>query len=256
MLVGGGGVGTLNILDGGYVSSANGTVSEVGDIFGDMLPSVVNINGAGSTWDVSGGLALAGTGSSANSATFENAVVTVENGGALSVGGTINVWGGSSVLIDGGNLDVDILDLSAPDGTESFSFLDGTLSVGEVLGSMIQDGGVLRQNGAALTSFNDDYQLNNGTIEIELGGLNRGTEFDAIDVAGIALLNNVTIEVSFIDGCTVTFDFSGAGLESPSYWDTSRFVSDGIITAVPEPASMALLVAFGGLFAIRRKKAL
>ena len=276
LVVGNFGQGTLDITNGASVTSASGTVSRIGSS-SDMTVSTVNIDGTDSSWDIAGNFVLAGSGTSANSLGFQNAIVNVLNGADLSVGGTLKLWDEASFQFAGGNLDVSTIDLSAPGATDNFSFLGGALSVDNVLGALVQDGGVLSQDGAALTSFDNDYEFNNGTIEIELGGLNRGTEHDAIDVAGIALLNNVTIEVSFIDGftssdaalqefdifdglidssSTVTFDFTGAQLDSPLVWDTSRFISDGIITAVPEPSSMVVLLAVGGFFVTRRKNAL
>ncbi|MEM7457520.1 MAG: PEP-CTERM sorting domain-containing protein [Planctomycetota bacterium] len=111
-----------------------------------------------------------------------------------------------------------------------------------------------------------------GTLEIELGGLVRGTEFDAVNVSGAALLNGV-IDVNYINGfttslgdefdifdgtvdpsSTVSFDFTDAPLGAGLRWDTSQFLSNGVITAVPEPGTITLVGAIGLALAMRRSR--
>jgi len=277
LIVGDFGVGALNVLNGAAVTSNDGIVSRFGDLSA-LGPSTVTIDGAGSSWDVSGNLVFGGTLASANAITFENAVADVQNGGNLSVDGTLKIWEEGKLDFAGGELEIGTLDLTAAGATGNFNFMSGDLSVDNVVGNLVQNGGVLTPGDSpGLTSIDGDYTFNNGTIEIELGGLNRVTQYDAIDVSGMALLNNVTIEVSFIDGfvaptgptenefdifdgildpnSTVTFDFSNVPLDAPFYWDTSRFMSEGIIIAVPEPSGAVVLLMAGVLFA-RRKRTL
>jgi len=50
-----------------------------------------------------------------------------------------------------------------------------------------------------------------------------------------------------------TFDFSGAQLAQDQYWDTSSFLTNGTITAVPEPSAVTLLLfSIGAVVVLRR----
>ena len=173
-----------------------------------------------------------------------------------------------------GNLEVFEIDLGSPNASDNFVIENGELNVDSVVGDLVQDGGVLTPGDSpGVTNIDGNYTFNDGTIEIELGGLTRETEFDAVLVSGTALLNNVTIEVTFIDGfeaisfdsfdifdglidpaSSITFDFVNAPLASSRVWDTDDFLNSGVIRAVPEPSGVLVVFAVSGLAVLRRKK--
>lgn len=107
-------------------------------------------------------------------------------------------------------------------------------------------------------------------LDMEIGGLLRGGQYDAIDATGSILLNGqlkLTLINSFTPALGNQFDlFDGTLLGSFSsfnfppllaglYWDTSLLYSNGIvqISLVPEPATLALLAALPMLARRRRR---
>ncbi len=116
----------------------------------------------------------------------------------------------------------------------------------------------------------------NSILDMEIGGLVAGTQFDKLIDAGnlsfdgtlkITLINgfNPTLGQSFdlfdwtvLSGNFSSFDFSFASLDSGLVWDTSNLYSNGSITvsAVPEPSAILYLFATGALASLpRRRKA-
>lgn len=272
--VGNVGTGSLTISNGGVVSSAGGSLTSLVSPEASQNPSsaAVTISGAGSTWNNSGDLAIGNDTLNADGDVQFN----LQSGGKLSVGGTMKIWDDGLVTVSGGSLEVAALEFASAAATANFDFQGGELSVDSVVGDLIQNGGVLAPGDSpGLTEIDGNYTFNDGTIQIELGGLDRVTEFDAINVTGNTLLNNVTIEVSFIDGfaasvldefdifdgiidpaSTITFDFTNAPLSGLQTWDTDSFLTNGIISAIPEPSGAMIVIVTGTLIATRRRKAL
>ncbi len=106
-------------------------------------------------------------------------------------------------------------------------------------------------------------------LDMEIGGLLRGGQYDAIDATGSILLNGqlkLTLINSFNPTLGNQFDlFDGTLLGTFSsfnfppllaglYWDTSLLYSNGIVqvSLVPEPATLAMLAALP-LLARRRR---
>lgn len=108
------------------------------------------------------------------------------------------------------------------------------------------------------------------TLIMELGGITRGAQYDAIDASGTLSLDG-TLEVQLINGFNPvvgnSFDFFNwstligtfSFLDLPTLgvgltWDTSQLYSVGRIFVVPEPTAilMALAAAAAGIFFVRR----
>lgn len=106
-------------------------------------------------------------------------------------------------------------------------------------------------------------------LDIELGGLNRGSQYDAIDVTGTMALNgqlklslinafvpSLGNQFNIFDGTTVgTFSsYNFPPLTVGLIWDTSLLYTQGIvqIVAVPEPTTLAGLTLLGSLLRRRR----
>jgi autotransporter-associated beta strand protein len=107
-------------------------------------------------------------------------------------------------------------------------------------------------------------------LEIEIGGLNRGSQYDAIDITGLATLGG-TLRISLTNSFSPSLGSQFLILQGPQTgsfssldlpalgtgltWDVSRLYGDGVlqVVAVPEPATLA---AFGMGFtalALRRR---
>jgi autotransporter-associated beta strand protein len=124
-----------------------------------------------------------------------------------------------------------------------------------------------------LSAFNQDV---NGALILELGGLARGTGYDALDITGAAAFDG-TLTISLINGFNPAtgasfnlFDWGSQtgtfatlnlpGLASGLSWDTSLLYTDGVLsvtgtaTAIPEPSIYAALLGAAALgLAIRRR---
>lgn len=244
-----GGNNTLNVLGGSAVitGSINGGTGGTNQMVVDA--------GAGNTFDFSsqisnfagveirtGTTSLATTSVVSSSTTVKDDAILIAAGTFGGSGTSLTVEGGGSVLIGG----------SGAAGAATF---DGTLQ------------SLVLQNGASMT--------------FDIGGTTRGSGYDYVAGAGLADLvlptsgEAVHFLLSFLPGYTAAegdsfdlfdtlngatsgglYDFSAA--PAGFAWNTSSFLSQGVISleAVPEP-SRALL-AFGGLAALglrRRRRA-
>lgn len=265
LLVGEFGSGTLNIQNGGMVSANSTAVATQSGSTG-----VVNISGSSSAWEnvdslwVGGGL----------TATGGDALVNID-GGLVTADNLMKVRTDGLVNFSGGTIDVGTLDLTDPSASDNFNMTGGTLIADMILGDFIQEGGVLAPGDSpGVTEIVGDFEFESGEIEFEIGGLVRETEFDAIEVSGLATLDGV-IDVNLVNGftpnigdqfdvfdgtidsnSTFLFDFTDAQLGSGLTWDTSQFQLHGIlqVAAIPEPGAMTLLaVTLAGLAFHRRR---
>ena len=96
------------------------------------------------------------------------------------------------------------------------------------------------------------------TLIMELAATSPGSGYDQLDISGLATLNG-TLDVELLDGYTPSigesFDiFSGpttgsfaqintARLAQRLSWNTSNLYTNGTISVVPEPSTLALLAA-------------
>lgn len=132
----------------------------------------------------------------------------------------------------------------------------------------------------ALIALGGDVTMNaGGWLTFEIGGLTRGTQYDALDLDGL-FSSEGSIRLTLINGFmpvlgdsfnlldwgtggSITFlDFDRPALTSGLYWDTTAFASTGVISitdvapAIPEPSTYAMLagVAALGAAAWRRRE--
>lgn len=108
--------GTLNIFDGGTVSNAgNGLIAGKANNVGTVN---VGDGGATATWN-NGDSLLVGGGNGNGSATLN-----VNAGGVVNVTNTLNIRNDATLTLDGGEINVDTLDIADPN---DFNFNTGTL---------------------------------------------------------------------------------------------------------------------------------
>ena len=108
-------------------------------------------------------------------------------------------------------------------------------------------------------------------LEMEIGGLNRGSQYDAFDIESQMVLDG-TLKVSLINtfapqigdrfvlfqglhsGFFRSFDL--APLAAGQRWDTSQLTTSGVLSvaAVPEPAGLALVGTILGVVAVRSRR--
>lgn len=189
--------------------------------------------------------------------------IIVSGGGVSNFHGTVRARGGSELRVAQGSAAVFFASVSqeagaAFTGSGTFYF-EGGLSIGNSPGLGGAEGDVV---------FGHD-----NLYRAEIGGLASGSGFDHF-VAGGQLTFGGGLQLSFLDGFEgragqrfdlfdwaaasgrfSAVDFAAAPLADGLRWDTSRLYVDGTvsITAVPEPASAALMaLGLAALLAGRR----
>jgi T5SS/PEP-CTERM-associated repeat protein len=191
LIVGTFGDGTLNIQNGGTVSNGQGRIgSNVGST------GTATVDGTDTSW-TNTDLFVGGSDFGAGG----TGTLNVQNSGLVDITGTLKIWALGTVILDDGTIVADTFD-HTEGGT--FDFLDGTLTIGNFLGNLTQDGGTISPGDSpGLTAVTGDFTINAGMLEIEIGGLIQATEYDFLDVAGDVALGG-TLDVSLIDPFTLS----------------------------------------------------
>jgi autotransporter-associated beta strand protein len=182
------GAGTLIVSGDGGAAAANPLVAPLSNSKFDVSagsvemrgPSLTTANLPGVTnWNVASGASLI-----ASTGRFSTGSV------AVAAGGQFNLTGGSA--------DLATLDLSAGG---AFGFTGGTLHAQTILGDLTSQGGTLSPGSTGIAG---SYTQQSGAkLEIEIGGIAAGTEFDTVSITGNALLGG-TLDVSLLNGFTPT----------------------------------------------------
>ena len=188
-------------------------------------------------------------------------------------GGTLQV-DGQFLLYDQAVLDFGGGDATVGQVTALELAIDGGQVIGEgtIIANLVSNHGTISPGSAAgtLTVHGEYIQSLGGKLLIELGGLVPDEEYDILAIDGVATLGG-TLETAFLgdfspeigdyfDIVTATSfvgDFDTTVFSTGFEFDLS-FVDSGTTlrlttTAVPEPATLTLLV-IGGLVMMRRKR--
>jgi T5SS/PEP-CTERM-associated repeat protein len=209
------GAGTLNVTNGGSVSSIDGFLGFSGSFGGSS--GTATIVGAGSNWTNSGSLYVGGNRTSMGG----TGVLNIQNGGRVDVANEMKLYGAGTVNLTGGSLNADTIDTTTSGA--QFNFTGGTLAVVTFNGDLVNRGGTLAPGSSpGLTTVNGNYSQDiNSTLAIEIGGLIAGSEYDVLDVTGIAALAGI-LDVDLYD--------LGSGLFEPAEGDTFDIVTAESIT--------------------------
>jgi T5SS/PEP-CTERM-associated repeat protein len=238
---------------------------------GSDINGAASITGAGSQWTTNSNLYVgyAGIG-----------VLDVSDDALVSVGGNLSLasigystGSGSSgtVNLNGGTLDLQGHDITQGGGTAALHFTEGTLkNVGSFGFDLHQQGGILAAGASpGAMAITGNYVLDSaGTLQVELAGPGgvAGSDFDFYSITGSATLSGM-LEVLPDGGfrptngghfdvlSAVSIDAGSLNLSSGYSYEIldnagSQFLR---ITAVPEPASLALL-EMGGLAWLGRRR--
>jgi len=277
LYVGNKGKGELRIEDGGRVSNATGFVGTQDGATGTAV-----VTGAGSLWENSGDLILAGN--STTGGTTGTGALTISDGGTVSVAGTTRVHTNGTVNLEASGT-LQTRHLNATGGAFNFQggtlIADGTitgdLAVPEfgalggnatLTGNLFVSGTLSPGNSTGIITVGGDLTLDSTAwTTLELASL---TDFDRIAVNG-GLTFGGTLMLDFIDGFTLdgTAEFT---LFTGGYtWEGGTFGSiefsdpgyagifdygTGILTidVIPEPSTYGLLITSTTLLAALRRR--
>jgi len=219
--------------------TSSGTVS-VGaastlTVNGDYTPT------AGSQTNIAGGLAVTGDVLLCRPPSVGTCEVTLTSG-SLDVGGTLQLWPGGELNLEGGSVTADTFDYS---NGGTFNFTGGELHVETFLGDLVDDGGAICPGSSpGVTSVLGDAAINSGLLNVDIGGLVRGDDYDALTVTG-EFTPGGTLQVELIGSFDPeegdTFDILDWGtlsamtfdeielpdLTGTKFWDTSDLYTTG-----------------------------
>ncbi|MBN1590666.1 MAG: PEP-CTERM sorting domain-containing protein [Pirellulales bacterium] len=187
--VGAYGLGTMIVRTGGNVSNTGGDAF-IGR-YGGSTGSSVTV-GNGSSWNITGALWVGG-GTNAEGV-GDDALLTVEAGGAVATTGHFKVWGPGEVHLAGGTI--------APGASAAYyvNLATGSLTgIGAVDGNLVNNGRVAPSGSTSPVGqleVTGNYTQISGLLEIDLGGAFLG-DYDRLIVDGTAALASV-LEVSLV----------------------------------------------------------
>ena len=121
---------------------------------------------------------------------------------AINGAAGVVIGSGGSLALDEGTISVPTLNI-APGG--EFQFQGGTLRVVDVVGDLVNNGGEYSPGASpAHSTIDGDFTQNAGSLLIEIGGTNAGSQFDSLTISGAASLGG-TLEVALINGFVPSF---------------------------------------------------
>jgi hypothetical protein len=152
----------------------------------------------------------------------------------------------------------------------SYHFTGGSLQIGTFIGDLVNNGGTLCPGTSpGLTEIQGSFTQLAGALEVELGGLLAGDEYDRLVVTDRMDLGgdlNVVLYGGFQPHAGDVFDIMDWGsvggtfndvnlpvMTSGLAWDASDLYRTGELRVVPEPATLALL-GLGCLAMVRRRR--
>lgn len=293
ILVGRLGKGTLNVL-GGSEAHSSGELFVAGgeNATGDVLVSgtdskYISDSGYASTigWIGTGTLTIEDRGLVQVNAmligvdpTGHGTVTLIDSGSTLKVNNlAVGLEGIGGLYVNDGRVALGAVDpATIPDGEVHMGTGSEIRGTGTIACKVVNINGDLRPGwfldvAPGILTINGDYeQRADGKLIIELGGTERGVNYNALDVTGdVELAGTLKVELysfqpqegdTFLvldcDWSAVSTTFNTLDLQPLSGnldWDVSDLYNSGEISVIPEPAS-AMLLLFGGVLAMLRHR--
>ena len=150
--------------------------------------------------------------------------VTV-SGGSLDVTGGLTADGGT-VRLENGTINADAISLA---GGGVFQFLGGALHADTFTGNMTNQGGKLAPgHSAGSTTIVGNYtQQAAGILEIEIGGLLVASQYDFVNITGVASVQGSQLNLAMLGGYTPASSASFTVLNAGSLLGFFSNVTDG-----------------------------
>ena len=241
----------------GGTLTGSGLLTNSGDIFGYGVISN-QVSNTGTIEASNGTLRLAGSVLNA-----VGGILTADPGAKLTVDGGLVANPGLILDLKGGTLD---------NGGHTLTNANLISGSGTFVGSIVNDATIAPGHSPGQLTLTGDLVLGTpSTLAMQLAGDSTNL-YDRILVGGLLDFNG-TLDVTLLDGFDPvagdTFDLFNFGAESGAFsatnlpaldaglaWDTSQLLSKGelSVSAIPEPASCAMLLLAFALFAQRRRR--
>lgn len=254
---------------------------------GTVAPNEGEIQLQGGTVQVSGSLTNSSTGFITGRGALYTAGLTNDgqmafSGGTTDIHGDVDLTAGSRVATGGAGSTTTFFDDVVHNGAEIYTgagastvFFGAQTGSGSFTGpgTVTYTGDLQPGNSPAIITYGGDVYLSGpSTLTMELGGLIAGLEYDQISVAGdLFAAGTIVFELlpGFIPEAGNSFQvlvfgsFSGgfSSIQAPTLpgdlqWDFTSLESTGIISVVPEPATVTLLGLAGGALALVTRRRL
>lgn len=231
------------------INSANVVLSGAGAEF-KQISSIQNNRGS---FAVLGGRAFTTVGQLTNSA-----MVSVGQGSSLTLGGGSDYVQTAGVTIVNGQLVAALVDLRSGD----------LLGSGTIVGNVKNSGQVKPGNSPGILTITGDFlQTASGVLDMEIGGLLPGLEYDVLSILGTATLGgalNIHFVNGYLPGLGETFSLLSFGsliggfdqISSDPGFTVTSFIDGGtmkfaVTAAVPEPAEWMLLLVGMAMLAMK-----
>lgn len=192
-------------------------------------------------------------------------VMEATHGGLIQIGVKLIVHEGSAVIVHNGGMIKVGSGTASPTGAVAVGGSGWLMGNGSVDGDVVNAGGTVAPGTSpGVLGITGNLMMTAGELQIEIGGKNRGTQYDGLDVGGVATLGG-TLRIILLNNFVPTigdeFNILKASAISGRFNQVIapngfalQYTSNGIgLIAVPEPATF-LLLGVGIAFIAKRRR--